>query len=327
MRVAQDDLSAAQCIRRGYAFAFKARDFCLRRIARRQRRRCDTFGRGQVRLRRGQPFLRGHKCRLRLLKCCLGRAKVTCVLQGNKRGAGIRQRRLCVGHRLIGCGTDRGHGCDIGNCRIIGLLRRSHSRLQSRPLQRNGGINVGCRSLRLTHGTVGRADFVGDGQHRLTGHAVVRQDGGDGGRVRKRLIGDQVRDDPRIGVIDRAAGLQVGGRTCLRRARIRIGEMRLGGLGQEGRIQIARHDLVGRAPGFTAFRQVVHGPVDKSQAVGKQGVQNQVSQRRSRRVLFGNQNLVKNVLEVVGVDVNHCRSPGSMRGRPWRTGEMPVSLP
>jgi hypothetical protein len=44
-------------------------------------------------------------------------------------------------------------------------------------------------------------------------------------------------------------------------------------------------------------------------------------------VLFGNQNLVKNVLEVVGVDVNHCRSPGSMRGRPWRTGEMPVSLP
>ena len=310
LRVAQGRLCAAQRIRSGHAFAFQAGHFRLRRVTRRQCRFGDTFRGSQVCLRRRQPFPCRHKRCLRQLEGSLGHAKVTCVLQRQKRGAGVCKSRLRVDHGLIGRRTDRGQRSDIGNRRVMGLLGRSHSRFKRRALQRNGGVNVGGCGLRVTQGAVGGGDLVRDAQHRLTGHAVVRQHRGDGGRVRKCLVGNQVRDDPRVGVIDRAAGLQIGGLPRLRRARVGIRQMRLGRLGQEGRVQQARHDLIGRAPGLTAFRQVVQGPVHKTQAQRQRRIRDQIGKGSASCMLFGDQNLVKNVLEVIGVDENHCRSPG-----------------
>ena len=189
---------------------------------------------------------------------------------------------------------------DGGLGEALGCIQRSG---QDLGLQRHRGSL--CVQNRLVRGR----DFLRSGQHCLTGHTGMAERGRDRGGVGQGLVSDQVRDDPRAGIIDRTRSLEVRGGAGLRCARVGVGQMRVCGLRQIGRIQKTRHQAVCRSELFAPRREVVQRPVYKTQTVGQQRVLDQIGQRRSGSMLFGDDDLIEDVRQIIFVHVNHQSVP------------------
>ena len=259
-----------------------------------------------------------------LLQRGLGRGNIACGLRRLQRRAGGVEGRLRIGHGLIG-GVSGGGFCSHVQARCIQRALRGANGIAKRgALQGNGGIHICCGLLGCNHCGVGGRNLVGGGQHGLTRHAQMAKGRGNGGRVCQCLIGNQVRNDARIGIIDRARGLQIRCGACLRCAGVHIGQVCSSWVGQEGRIQKARHHLIRGAIGLATGHQVVQRAIHQAQAVGQKRVQNEIGQRGAGRVLLGDENLIKNMFQVIRVYKNHVFSP--KEERPTALGVMKAQL-
>ena len=123
-----------------------------------------------------------------------------------------------------------------------------------------------------------------------------------GGDVAKGLVGNQVRDDARIGVKYAAAVLVVACRLTIPRIDIRR-------LQRPGQRHQPRHHLIGRAPERAPVDQVVVGAVDRAQAKGQVRVNHQFGQGRAVGMRLGDFDLSEDEVEVVAIDGNHFAYP------------------
>ena len=133
--------------------------------------------------------------------------------------------------------------------------------------------------------------------------------GGDGGRVRGRLVRDEVGDDARVGVVDEAGALRVGGRGArgaaggAERDRVRA---------PEDRGDQPREQLQARTEGVLLGVEVVERAVDRAQAPGELLVGDagaggvglrRAQQSGARDVRLGDRDLGEDELEVLDRDV------------------------
>ena len=224
-------------------------------------------------------------------------------------GHDVRQNEVAVlhldtGQRELRCGLDHG-----GVARRIGCIARLSRFLASVEFRTAGGCARGeQRSIgndqRLVS-SIGRTDRdpcgFGSRHDRVVECAagdadiVERRDHRD--RVAERLVGDEVGDDTRFGVIDGARQACVAGRLAGARIDIR---------GIPDRSGLARHQLIRRSGGLVDEIVVLaaHGP----QAVRSQSIQRitqMVNKLTSCSVVLGDFDLLQNVNEIIDVQFKH----------------------
>jgi hypothetical protein len=127
--------------------------------------------------------------------------------------------------------------------------------------------NSECRVVRCRQSHVGCHIGNEKGSRRVRRRGAAG--GGDGGRIRHRLVDDQVAGQARLAVADNALLLRVRGG----RARCRSGAVRIEGLGgEERRRDHAREHAVRRAEQLLPGDQIVKAAVDGAEAEWMDGI-------------------------------------------------------
>ena len=141
--------------------------------------------------------------------------------------------------------------------------------------------------------------------HRV-GRAGQLQGLEDGGKVAQRLVRDQVADDARVGIGNADVGVVVGvGDDRRARAFGAQGHHVPVKVVQELGLQQAGHDLVGRAQQLLAGEETVVAAIHGAQARWQQGADGcaiRVLQHTGVSVVFGDEDLFENFLEVAEGD-------------------------